>query len=503
MPLSSTRSLLTCSALVSVDANDAVHVSIVQPGSNNQLKTRHSFQPKFTYPIVGEAEQIFGYKGLDIEIQFAAHDLNPHISISYDKKFTTVGTTSALDLNAKFGEFLPPTAFERDYESRVQNDPDASQWMPPGARVKTYSRGGENYEVWAGSLLDMRMRTLIDNVQILIVFFIEGGQFINLEDVDWTLDRWRVYLTYHKASKPSAPKASPYSFVGYATTYRFYKFQKPPKGHVPMSFPFTESISPHKLTSRLRISQFLITPPYQSSGHGSALYQAIYDEAMADHTIVELSVEDPSEEFDKLRDMNDYETLRPQFEAAEINIDTSPFVNMERGRLKKIPTAKLLPLEELQSLRTKNKIASRQFARMVEMYLLAQIPHSHRAAGGASLTSLKVRGARNPNKDDRAYYWWRLLLKQRILRKNKDVLMQVPLEERLPQIEDSARGQEDEYIGLIMLYGLRKNKEMDRHGNGADASSSGVRKRKVIDDDDDEDEEDLNGDGLASKRPRV
>jgi histone acetyltransferase 1 len=488
---------------VTVSANEAVHVAIVQPGPDKKLITRHDFHPEFTYPIVGKAEQIFGYKGLDVEIQFAAHNLQPHIKISYEKKFETVGATSALDLNKKFSDFLPPTAFERGFESLVQDDPDAAAWTPPGECVKRYTRGGEHYEVWAGSLLDMPMRTLVDNIQILIVFFIEGGQFINLEDVDWTLDRWRVYLTYHKASKPPTPRASPYSFVGYATTYRFYKFQKPAEGHIPISFPFSESITPNKLSSRLRISQFLVTPPYQSSGHGSALYQAIYDEAMADPTILELTVEDPSEEFDKLRDMNDYETLRPQFEAANIKIDSSPFASLERGRLKRIPTAKLLPLDQLREIRIKNKIASRQFARMVEMYLLAQIPYSRRAAGGASLTSLKVRGARNPNADDRAYYWWRLLLKQRIVRKNKDVLMQIPLEDRHPQIEDSARGQEDEYEGLIMMYALRKNKEADRHGNGA-SSSSTSRRRKVIDDDEEDEEEDeLNGDKPASKKAKL
>jgi histone acetyltransferase 1 len=489
--------------VVTVDANEAVTVSIVQPGSNKELATQHQFHPKFTYPIVGEAEQIFGYKGLEIEIQFAAHDLRPHVRISYDRKFETIGTTSALDLNKKLREFLPPIAFEQSFKSQILNDDGAAKWTPPGQCVKKYSRGGEDYEVWAGSLLDEPMRLLVDNIQILIVFFIEGGQFINLDDVDWTLDRWRVYLTYRKSSSPSTPNKSPYSFVGYATTYRFYNFQKPAANHVPLTFPFTESITPKELPSRLRISQFLVTPPYQSSGHGSALYQAIYDEVMADPTILDLAVEDPSEEFDKLRDMNDYENLRPQFEAAEICLNTSQFANMERGRLKKMPTAKLLPLDVLRTLRAKNKIGSRQFARLVEMYLLAQIPFSRRQANRANPTGLKVRGAKNPNEHDRGYYWWRLLLKQRIYKRNRDLLMQVSLEERYPQVEDSARGQEDEYEGLIMMYALRKEREADRHGNGSSSSSLPARKRKVIEDDEEDDDEDhMSSDGNGSKRAK-
>ncbi|EXJ72535.1 uncharacterized protein A1O5_03681 [Cladophialophora psammophila CBS 110553] len=483
----------------SVNANEAIRISLVQPGPNNRLITKHEFHPKFTYPIVGEAEQIFGYKGLEVELLFAAHDLRPHLQCSYVKKFDTVGTTSALDLNKTFGNFLPPTAFQQGFESEVLDDSKAAEWTPPGVCVKKYTRGGENFEVWAGSLLDMPMRTLVDNIQIFIVFFIEGGQFINLEEVDWTLDRWRVYLTYQKASKTPTPNASPYLFVGYATTYRFYKFQKPPKDHIPISFPPTETITPNTLPSRVRISQFLITPPYQSSGHGSALYQAIYDQVMADPTVLELTVEDPSEEFDKLRDMNDFDNLEPQFKAINLKIDTSPFASMDRGRLKRVPTARLLPLDQLQAIRSKNKIAGRQFARMVEMYLLAQIPYSRRAAGGASLTGLVVKGARNSNPDDRAYYWWRLLLKQRIIKKNKDVLHQLPFEERLPQIEDSARGQEDEHERLILSYALLKEKESDHEGNGE--SSAVVRKRRVVEDD--EDDEESNAEASRSKKPKV
>ncbi len=368
--------------------------------------------------------------------------------------------------------------------------------------MKGYKRGGKDYEVWAASLLDESMRMLVDNIQILILFFIEGGQFINLEDVDWTLDRWRVYLTYEKASEPSSPNASPYSFVGYATTYRFWKFQKTASSlrqdSSGLPLQLSEPITPRSLPSRLRISQFLILPPYQSAGHGSALYQAIYEEVMADPTILEMTVEDPSEEFDKLRDMNDFDVLEPQFKEAGIQINSSAFATAERGRLKKVPTATLLPLDKLQSIRAKNKIASRQFARMVEMYLLAQIPLSHRAVGGASLTSLKVRGPRAPNPEDRNYYWWRILLKQRILKKNKDLLQQIPPEDRFPQIEDSARGQEDEYEGLILAYALRREKGARRDSGGE--PSIAARKRKVVDSDEEDEAAEI---ATASKKPKV
>lgn len=454
-----------------------------------------SFHPDFSYPIFGEAEQIFGYKGLEIGLRFAAHDLRPNLQISYDKRFQAVGETSALDIIKTFKTYLPPVAFEKEFDNTIANDASAEGWQPPGELVNTYIRDGQTYEIWAASLSDPRMKELVDNIQILIVFYIEGGIFINLDDVDWTLDRWRVYLTYQKAAIPPAPRASPYTFIGYATTYRFFRFlapsSKPQSSDLLEPFPPTDKLSPKRLSSRLRISQFLILPKNQRGGHGSALYNTIYRDALADSTILELTVEDPSEEFDKLKDINDFKILRPEFEKMGLKLNTDSFAKAERGRIKRVPTGTLLPLDALKNLRKQYKLAARQFNRLTELYLLANIGFSHRQLGGASLTALKIKGARAPNPDDRSYYWWRTLLKQRILKKNKDVLIQLPAEDRISKIEDSASGQEDEYEGILLLHATSLQKEENRNSNGAgEGSSTAARKRKIVEEDDDEDESD-------------
>ena len=92
--------------LGSCDANDAVQITVVQPG-DTKPKTLSTFHPQFTYPIFGDEEQIFGYKGLIIRLRFAAHDLRPHVHISYDERFKTVGDTAALDLLGTLKPFIP------------------------------------------------------------------------------------------------------------------------------------------------------------------------------------------------------------------------------------------------------------------------------------------------------------------------------------------------------------------------------------------------------------
>ncbi|KAK5956933.1 histone acetyltransferase 1 [Knufia fluminis] len=481
----------------SVSANEVVKLSQVRPGKDG-IETIQEFSPTFTYPIFGEAEQIFGYKGLDINIQFAAHDGSPHVNISYDKKFPAVKSTQALDLNKTLKEFLPASAFEQDYEDQLQNRTDAKDWKPPGELVHKYTKKDRNFEVWAGSLLDPQVNKLVENIQILVLFYIEAGSQLNLNEVPWSLDRWRVYFTFEKID-PLTPNIPPYSLLGYSTTYRFWRpsfpHPRPTKASPTLQkYPDLPPITPTQLESRLRISQFLLLPPYQKSGHGSQLYRAIYNEVLSDPKISELTVEDPSEEFDQLRDSCDWKTLEPQFRTANIGINADS--QKSHRRISRVPTKHLTPLDTLSTLRTLNKIAPRQFARLTELYLLSLIPFSHRLSGGANLTKLKIQKHSNKDAVDRIYYWWRVLLKQRIWRKNKDALVQLDGEEKWGAIEDAARGQEDEYEGLLMLFALRGAGggglvgEGDGDGNEVDAASgSNPRKRKVIDEEDDDDEE--------------
>ncbi len=73
--------------------------------------------------------------------------------------------------------------------------------------------------------------------------------------------------------------------VGYTTLYPFLYY-------------------PDKI--RIRLSQFLILPQYHRLGLGSKLYRHVCERILADPDIMELHVEDPSEEFSAFRLANDY-----------------------------------------------------------------------------------------------------------------------------------------------------------------------------------------------------
>jgi histone acetyltransferase 1 len=63
------------------------------------------------------------------------------------------------------------------------------------------------------------------------------------------------------------------------------------------------------MNRRLRLSQFIILPPFQRAGHGGSFYDIICSHERADPYVKEISIEDPSEAFEDLRDKRDLQFL--------------------------------------------------------------------------------------------------------------------------------------------------------------------------------------------------
>jgi histone acetyltransferase 1 len=293
-----------------------------------------------------------------------------------------------------------------------------------------------------------------------------------------------------------------YSFIGYSTAYRYYFYDQDqsqslkstaPKAYAKQArfdFTFPSQTTP-QYHSRERISQFLILPPYQSQGHGSRFYGALVTSFLADPSIKEITVEDPNEAFDDLRDYCDMKRLRENGTFDRIKINTAVPV----PRSGKLPTSSIIDKVLLQELRLRNKIAPRQFDRLVEMHLLSLIPEKNR---GAYRLDIK----RKPNQStvaDKEYDLWRLLVKQRLYKFNRQALMQLDLPERIDKLEEVFRGVEADYGRL--LRGLELGEHDDRAVDG-EGSNGNRGKKRVIEKDDEEEEEEgfgSSGDGESDE----
>ena len=315
--------------------------------------------------------------------------------------------------------------------------------------------------------------------------------------------------SYEKLPDSPHPFASVYSIAGYSTSYRFLTYAPTGKPTNPIrqaskdkmqtfTLPPPEPISPSSLPSRARISQFLILPSHQHHSHGSHLYAAMTNTFLASPTCTEITVEDPSEAFDDLRDYCDYTRILANGTLGQIKLSTNIDPKLTAKKIGvRVPTSKLLDVPLLESLRKKNKLAPRQFHRLVEMHLLSQIAPHARQAGTARLTQ---RG-RTSDQDDRTFYYWRLLVKQRVYKKNKDVLMQLEHLDRIDKVEQTVGEVIGDYERL--LRGMVE-KAMKGDGIEGQASKNGEKrergKRKLVVEDDED--EDVGGGERGRKRNR-
>lgn len=122
-------------------------------------------------------------------------------------------------------------------------------------------------------------------IQGLLLFFIDAASIIDHND-----PRWKITLLFK--SDEESPLRSPNpshshscTLVAYATEYNFFYF-------------------PDK--TRRRISQFWVLPPHEGQGIGSLLYNKMMEISREDPQVVQVTVEDPSDEFSNLRLANDY-----------------------------------------------------------------------------------------------------------------------------------------------------------------------------------------------------
>lgn len=364
----------------------------------------------------------------------------------------------------------------KEFEQAVTSLPE--DWTPPGEKVRDFktSQKGHTFEVWRGSLGDRAVKQLLTRVQILVSLFVEGGTPIDVDE-----DRWTVFFLYTRYTDP-ATKRQVYMFGGYCTVYRFYLYQLPSPPASPArdldlgdgNFDLTQ------LPCRSRISQFIVIPPFQGKGVGSQFYQTIFSQYLNHPQTVEITVEDPNEAFDDMRDLCDLTYLRTVPDFLELRINTSVKVPKDGAVPKDI-----IDPEAYEQLRRRVKIAPRQVARVLEMQLMSQLAASVRPC---ITTDGKEKAPKSRPAEDHEYSLWKLLVKTRLYRQHKDILGQLDAAERVEKLEETVASVEFEYARLLLLLESREEKSRQGLENG----SNGKRKA-----DDTAEEE------SASKKARV
>ncbi|KAF8232288.1 histone acetyltransferase type B catalytic subunit, partial [Tricholoma matsutake] len=436
------------------DATEALTLSLVRSREDKESlaedESYENFNPSFTYPIYGEEEKIYGYNDLLIDLRFTSGSLLQYLDVQYSEMLGSSSTVD--DVEGTLSKFIPEGSYRDEAEFLARAEEDATSFKPSGQLIYSYTRPSpvhsgkgkgaaeiENldpesedaivFEVYHAEHYPLQSKATWNTpgfkeyhrrMQLFILLYIEAGSYINEDE-----DMWEFVVLFEKRKRRAAPHIATYHFVGYSSLYPFYFF-------------------PEKV--RLRLSQFVILTPYQHKGHGSQLYKAIYQYVLLHPAVAELTVEDPAEAFEDLRDRNDLKMLLSNerfleegFGSGSVSYGGGRVGGIGRGGKSgqggqgtTVAKGKMGPPTDkvwVEKWRCGLKIAGRQFQRLIEMLLLLRLDPSD------------ARGMRT----------YRLQVKERLYRFNFEALVQMEKQERLDKLEETFQSVQEDYQRILAM----------------------------------------------------
>mmetsp|Transcript_12118 Transcript_12118/g.23038 ORF Transcript_12118/g.23038 Transcript_12118/m.23038 type:complete len:442 (+) Transcript_12118:55-1380(+) len=330
----------------------------------------------YVHYLFGETDTHDGYTGLEIEVFMHAGNLKPFFSITYEER----GPADLL--NYIKAELRLPHCYNSPMElSEGLQKP----YAPPGLKIHSYTKSSCVHTVYLACSDSPGFLELHPYLNALPIWFIDGASLIDI-----TEPHWKYFLLYRDTDRGPA-------LVGLCSVYYFWT-----------SFN----------SCRVRLSQFLILPQYQRKGYGSDLLQAIYNHILGDDRVFQITVEDCSEEMQRLRDVVDVQGALQYISWANSRVTEDNYP--------------MSTVEDTELLQKKLKITKNQASRCLE------------------LIKLGLLSPENEHKESPVYRKWRLEVKRRLFRDNYHQLKPESQEQKFKHIyiHDDSEAEEEAKIML-------------------------------------------------------
>lgn len=256
------------------DSNDATFIKLVRT-DEDVMREDSSFHPWMSHQIFGDSETIFGYKGLHVKLYYHSGSLLTYLNMNFHEKVPPSLGINPDSVLKNIAEQIPE-GYHSNLEEFLKKLPEQDNFTPMGEKVCSYFVEDIEYEVYHGTIETPRLKKYHERLQTFILWYIDAASFIDTDD-----EKWNFYFLFEKKKGALNPI---YSIAGYMTVYHYYAY-------------------PNKF--RPRISQMLILPPFQRRGHGVRLLEAVNKQYLGNLDAIDITVEDPSDDFVRCRDYID------------------------------------------------------------------------------------------------------------------------------------------------------------------------------------------------------
>ncbi|CAH3164227.1 unnamed protein product [Porites lobata] len=258
------------------DANTAVRFKLVQC-ENDVFDKGKEFQPAFSHQIFGENETIFGYSNLEVQLYYHSGSLLTYMGMKHDGEVNSK-IVNGVEPDPVLSDIAKnyPAGCLSNLDEFIAKLPEEAKFSPMGELLHSYKCSDVEYEIYKADVTTPRLKDYHERLQTFLLWFVDGSSYIDSDDEMWTF-----FLLFEKRKEAGNVY---YSIVGYSTVYQYYAY-------------------PDKI--RPRISQMLILPPFQRQGHGVQLLQTVDKFYVKNLRVLDITVEEPSSDFLKLRDYVD------------------------------------------------------------------------------------------------------------------------------------------------------------------------------------------------------
>lgn len=242
-----------------------------------------SFNPEMAHQIFGETEKIFGYKNLKIILYYNAGSLNVYFDVKYSNKIElSEHNVKADDIANLVTEKLPMGSYITNLEEFLSTVDKDEKFHPLGEKISEYEVKTEDnvtrtFEFYFIDTPNQKFINYHKRFETFVLWFVDAASYIDHDDPNWI-----YFICYEKYKNKNGNWC--YASVGYSTIYQYYAYPT---------------------NIRARLSQILILPPFQRLGIGTKLIETIYNHFKGNDKITEITVEDPSDDFQSVRNYID------------------------------------------------------------------------------------------------------------------------------------------------------------------------------------------------------
>ncbi|XP_053969592.1 histone acetyltransferase type B catalytic subunit [Anastrepha ludens] len=243
-----------------------------------------TFHPLMAHQLFGETESIFGYRDLHVRILYTAGPLHIYIGVEYSSRVDEIskGDISADSVVRTIAEKLPDGCFFINMDEFLKTLDKADKFQPFGEKLSelkvTDAQGKKRlFEIYLCNYKVPSFLKFFGRLQTFILWFVDAASYIDVDDAQWSF-----FVCYEKYKNDNSNYQ--YATVGYTTVYEYYAYPQ----HI-----------------RPRISQVLVLPPFQKLGIGTKFIETIYKHYQPQKNVIDMTVEDPSDDFQRLRNFVD------------------------------------------------------------------------------------------------------------------------------------------------------------------------------------------------------